>query len=126
MADTDVQTTEEPKAERKAGRPSVTAIVRESLEDISGSIATINLKIDHLYEKISEMHYGQHDHEARIRSIEQSLATKAGGTETEVRLRALEQATTTIQASRGTASWLWQAVWPVAGVTIAALGYLSK
>lgn len=125
MAD-DTPTTTEDADKRKPGRPSVTSIVRDSLEGIAGGIATLNLKIDHLYEKISEMRSGQHDHESRIRALEQSLAHKAGGTETEARLRALEQATTTIQASRGTASWLWQAVWPVAGVLIATLGYLSR
>jgi len=125
LADPDDNNSEE-ETKRKPGRPTNFSLVKGTLEDLLLVTSRVDIKIDHLYEKFSEMRGGQQDHEVRLRNIEHQLAEKASSAEFEGRIRSLEQATTTITASRGTASWLWQAMWPMAGVIIASLGYLSN
>lgn len=78
----------------------------ETVEKMALGIQEALLKIDTIRADLSSMGTRHDDHEVRIRALELTIA---GST-----------------ASRGTATWLWQAAWPAAATVIAVLSYLAK
>lgn len=97
-------------------------VTYQTLEALLRGVERVDAKMDHLYERVHDIRSGYTEHEARIRALELALARAS---EHEVRIKALELTSASTQASRGTATWLWQAVWPVAAVIIAVLSYLK-
>src|SRR3990172_1444043 len=82
---------------------------RKLLEHLLKTVTTVAIKIDHMYERLADHRQLTYDHEQRLRLLEAQLPGKPDRLDIEARLRLLEDSVTTIKASRGTATWLWQA-----------------
>lgn len=89
-------------------------------------VTRVDTKIDHMYERVADIRHDMMDHEQRLRVLEALMPGKASGPLVEGRLRTLETDMVTIQTSRGTFSWIWQAIWPVGAVVFTALGYFAQ
>ncbi len=89
-------TSEEPRKGR-----SNAILTYEKLEELTLGIASAQLKLDVLDARMKGFGNNHTDHEIRIRALELTLAGLA--------------------ASRGTASWAFSAVWPIATVLIAGI-----
>jgi hypothetical protein len=82
------------------------------------------------YETVDEIRLGVQQAILEVRQLrhefEEAASTqRATYSDHEVRIRALELTIAGAAASRGTATWLWHAVWPAAAVIIAVLSYLQ-
>jgi hypothetical protein len=78
----------------------------EKLEELTLGISAAHLKLDALNKAVDSFGADHTDHEIRLRALELTLAGLA--------------------ASRGTATWAFSAVWPVAAVLIAGLALYMK
>lgn len=105
MASHDGTNTEEPTEPPRKGRSNA-ILTYETVERILSGLQVVSFKIDHIRADFTASKEVSNDHETRIRALEQTI--------------------TAIAASRGTATWIFQVVWPVAGVAIAALGYFTS
>lgn len=83
------------------------------------------------YERVEELNLGiQATHMSLLALTQEVRSSEAERGKTiddfEARLRALERTVVSLTASRGVGTWLFQAMWPMAGVIIALLTYLNN
>lgn len=78
----------------------------ETVEEINLGIASVSNKLDFVTEKLENINRVHSDHEVRLRALELSQAR--------------------LQGSSGTATWVWQAVWPAIGFAWLIFTYLSN
>lgn len=77
----------------------------ETVEEIKLGIQRLDLKMDRLDEKTTEIGKEHDDHELRIRVLELALAGTSSTT--------------------GFAKWLWQAALPAGALVVSVLAYLN-
>ena len=94
-----------------------------TLEKLLNTTQRVDIKMDHLYEKMGEVRDDYLDHEARLRVMEKSLA-QAGDIAS--RVTTLEHTQASASAGKGMATWIFQSIWPIAAVLISALSYLNN
>lgn len=81
-------------------------ITYAKVESLVVGIATLEAKLDGVSKTLSSMTTNHTDHEVRIRALELVAASAQGG--------------------RNSLTWLYAAIWPLAGVVIAGLNYLAR
>lgn len=96
-----------------------------TLEKLLTTTQRVDIKMDHLYEKMGEVRDDYMDHEARLRVLEKSEAS-ASAEDLAPRVTALERTQASTTAGNGMAAWMFQSIWPIAAVAISALNYLAK
>jgi hypothetical protein len=96
-----------------------------TLEKLLTTTQRVDIKMDHLYEKMGEVRDDYMDHEARLRVLEKSEAS-ASAEDLAPRVNALERTQASSTAGNGMATWLFQSLWPIAAVVISTLSYLNN
>jgi len=81
----------------------------ETVAGLDNKLTEVSTKLDNLYDKVSDREAGHADHEARIRSLELSLAGLLAAGSSSVKM----------------AAWFWGAIITLATLGMGVLNYLK-